>query len=61
LPLLGYGYMEVFGIIPVGQTDPERHEYVLVKRAGKVIRRVSVAKVRASPLDRDGAYLLKVE
>jgi hypothetical protein len=61
LPLLGYGYREVFGIIPVGQRHPERHEYVILKRSGKTLYRVSVASLRSSPRDPDGACLLRLQ
>ena len=61
LPQLGYGYRELFGIVPIGQTNPERHERVILKCNGRIVHSVSVTSLRASPRDSDGAYLLRLE
>lgn len=61
LPLLGYGYRGLFGIAPIGRTHPERHEYVIIKRGGKVVHRVSVASLRGGPRDSEGVYLLRLQ
>ena len=59
LPQLGYGYRELFGVVPIGQTNPERHERVILKCNGSVVHSLSVASLRDGPRDADGAYLLK--
>ena len=61
LPLLGYGHRELFGVVPVGRKHPERHEYVILKRSGKIVHRVSVASLRDGPRDSEGVYLLRFE
>ncbi len=61
LPLLGYGYREFFGVVPIGQTHPERHEYVILKRSGKIVQRISVASLRDGPRDSEGVYLLRLQ
>jgi hypothetical protein len=59
LPMLGYGYTDLFGI-PIGTTDPERHEYVVVKENNAVIKKLSVSRVRKLTKDDKGAHLLRI-
>ena len=61
LPQLGYGYRELFGVVPIGQTNPERHERVILKCNGSVVHSVSVASLRDRPRDSNGAYLLRLK
>lgn len=57
--MLAYGYTDLYGI-PLGESNPERHEYVIIKKNDSIIERVSVARIRELAKDETGAYLLRI-
>lgn len=61
LPQLGYGYRELFGVVPIGQTNPERDERVILKCNGSVVHSLSVDSLRDVPRDSGGAFLLNLK
>lgn len=60
LPVLAYGYTDLFGI-PIGTSNPEKHEYVIIEENGAIIKKYKVSNIRKLPKDASGNYILNIE
>ena len=56
-----YGSMRALFVIPMGKSNPERQEELLLRHDGNTIGRISVSQIRQLPKDQDGTSVLTLK